>query len=310
MEFKKFPSIPNLRNFRKENKGITELDVYFSEKLHGTNGCVIIDYENNEVEFQSRNRMLTENSGDNAGFRTEMSTRIDALKVVLTSFYGVFSGNTKQVYVYGEWCGKKIQKGSIFDDIETYDKLFFIFPRILVQDLEGNWYWKKYEVRNNRLLQGIGVIPEFEARVNLDFIEEKVEQTKVSYVAQDFFEVISEKTEGQVFYNPEYGYFKVVREDFKQHKKVPKPKKEVTPIPENELLEVIEEWRLRQFLDEFKLQDKTDYKDISEYIKTIHQDIQKENKDKYEALKEKYGKAVDKSISRYAVSVFKREFKL
>jgi len=305
MEFKKFPSIPNLRNFRKENPEISEIDVYFSEKLHGTNGCVIIDFENDRVGFQSRNRLLIEN--DNAGFKAEMTKRIHSLKAILAKFYGIFSG---KVYVYGEWCGKKIQSNSIFDDIDTHEKFFFIFPRVLVQDLNGNWFWKKYERREGTLLNNIGVIPEFEAKVNLDFIEEKVEKTKISYIAQDFFGVISEKTEGQVFYSPEYGYFKVVRKEFQKNRKAPKPKKMITPIPENELLEVIEEWRLRQFLDEFKLQNKIDYKDISAYVKAIIQDIEKENKDKLETLKEKYGKSVGKSISKYAVEVFKREFNL
>ena len=60
MEFKNFLSISNLRNFRKENPKISEIDVYFSEKLHGTNGCVIVGFENDRVGFQSRNKLLME----------------------------------------------------------------------------------------------------------------------------------------------------------------------------------------------------------------------------------------------------------
>jgi len=309
MEFKKFPSITNLRNFKKENPEISEIDVYFSEKLHGTNGCVIVDFENERVGFQSRNRLLTEDN-DNANFCKEMKQRLTGLKVTLNEFYLVNNLVAKKVYVYGEWCGKKIQKNSIFDDIDTYEKFFFVFPRILVQDLDGNWSWMKYKVRDNSLFDNIGVIPEFEAKVNLDFIQEKVEQTKISYIAQDFFGIFSDKTEGQVFYNSNYGHFKVVCKEFQKSRKAPKPKKTITLIPQDELLEVIEEWRLRQFLDEFKLQNKTDYKDISSFVKTIIQDIAKENKDKFEILKEKYGKSVGKSISKYAVEVFKREFNL
>ena len=309
MEFKKFPSIPNLRNFRKKNPEISEIDIYFSEKLHGTNGCVIVDFENDRVGFQSRNKLLTEDN-DNANFCKEMKQRLSGLKAILNEFYFINNFVAKKVYVYGEWCGKKIQKNSIFDDIDTYEKFFFVFPRVLVQDLEGNWSWRKYKVRDNSFFDNIGVIPEFEAKINLDSIEEKVEQTKISYIAQDFFGIISEKTEGQVFYTPNYGYFKVVRKEFQKNRKAPKPKKVLTPISKGELLEVIEEWRLRQFFDEFKLQNKTDYKDISAYVKAIIQDIEKENKDKFELLKEKYGKSIGKSISKYAVEVFKREFNL
>jgi hypothetical protein len=89
--FKAFPKIPRL------NK-----PVVVTEKIDGTNGCVIVT-EDGQVLAQSRNRLITPEQ-DNYGFA----------KWVYENELELASG-LGPGYHYGEWWGKGIQRGYNMD---------------------------------------------------------------------------------------------------------------------------------------------------------------------------------------------------
>lgn len=115
-------------------------------KLHGTNAGVILDFRNNQVYYQSREHVISPIK-DNNGFALYMSA-IQNEFIAFIKHY--FNCENKIVAVYGEWCGKSIQKGVaisqlprmfvIFDvayiDPETGKKEYF--PWEIIKTLENN----------------------------------------------------------------------------------------------------------------------------------------------------------------------------
>lgn len=87
-EFRKWPSTPRL--FR---------DITITEKIDGTNSCVIVSEDGTEVWAQSRKRLITPDD-DNFGFAHWVFENAGALADTLGPGYH-----------YGEWWGKGIQRG-------------------------------------------------------------------------------------------------------------------------------------------------------------------------------------------------------
>ena len=128
IELKKYPSIGQFRHTIKEVRerhDFAEVDengdaVYRhltdypvlqfqgTVKLHGCNAG-IIRYRNGTYQFQSRERILTIES-DNYGFMNAMISKD------LSSLFDRFACNS-YVAIYGEWCGKGIQKGVAIDSL-------------------------------------------------------------------------------------------------------------------------------------------------------------------------------------------------
>ena len=91
------------------------LSFYGTVKLHGTNAAVV-KHADGTFTFQSRSRLLQEN--DNQGFKTAMLEK---------SFKLLFDDSLefKEYYaVYGEWCGRGIQKSVA---IAECDPMFVVF---------------------------------------------------------------------------------------------------------------------------------------------------------------------------------------
>lgn len=84
-------------------------------KLHGTNAA-IVKYSDGRIEYQSRERILSLEQ-DNAGFMTYMMPKDFSFILNNIPF-------NDYVAVYGEWCGKGIQKGVAISEL---DKMFVIF---------------------------------------------------------------------------------------------------------------------------------------------------------------------------------------
>jgi RNA ligase len=99
VEFQEFPKIPRLNR-----------DVCITEKIDGTNGCVVVEDEvqpkawydwwsepriERKVYAQSRNRLLTPDN-DNAGFAKWVKENAEELKQLGPGYH------------YGEWWGQKI----------------------------------------------------------------------------------------------------------------------------------------------------------------------------------------------------------
>jgi hypothetical protein len=91
-------------------------------KLHGTNAA-IVKYANGDMNFQSRERILTMNE-DNANFMSTMSSK------ELNFLFDGFVYND-YVAIYGEWCGGNIQKNVALNALE---KMFVIFDAFLNND--------------------------------------------------------------------------------------------------------------------------------------------------------------------------------
>ena len=133
---KKYPSIEQFRNVVKavrlqhdykgkddEGKAIYShtstyptLRFRGSVKLHGTNAAIVL-YKDGHIEFQSRERVLTLEE-DNAGFmKAFYDADLSWIKHIAPKF-------TDYIAIYGEWCGKGIQKGV---GIAELPKKFVIF---------------------------------------------------------------------------------------------------------------------------------------------------------------------------------------
>ena len=86
LEFKPFPKIARLNR-----------ECIVTEKIDGTNACVVIAEDGKEIGAQSRNQMLTE--GDSFGFALWVEKNKDRLLTLLGPGHH-----------YGEWWGAGIQR--------------------------------------------------------------------------------------------------------------------------------------------------------------------------------------------------------
>lgn len=93
LEFEAFPKIPRL------NRGMV-----ITEKIDGTNACVAFNDDGTEMLCQSRNRAITPDA-DNAGFASWCHENRESL------FNDLGPGRH-----FGEWWGRKIQRGYGLDD--------------------------------------------------------------------------------------------------------------------------------------------------------------------------------------------------
>jgi len=105
----------------REPKRLPELTFQGAVKLHGTNGGVVCRPDG-AVHYQSRNRILTP-TDDNNGFASFAAT-VDwsVMAAEARSMASDLADDT--VAIYGEWCGRGIQKGV---GISELPKQFFIF---------------------------------------------------------------------------------------------------------------------------------------------------------------------------------------
>lgn len=138
MTFRKFESIGQFSNTVKDvrhycnvnHKPLPKLKFKGSVKLHGTNAC--ISSIGASIFFQSRERILSLEE-DNAGFCKWGLDNIYALNKIVYLIRGKYKA--QNVYIYGEWCGQGIQKGTALNQLAG--KYFAIFEIVAI-NLEGN----------------------------------------------------------------------------------------------------------------------------------------------------------------------------
>lgn len=111
-----------------------------SVKLHGTNAGVCYQKSSGTYWAQTRNRILKINEndkkGDNCGFGTYCKNKKTELISLIDEVYELdYVNNTDIISVYGEWCGKGIQKGVA---ISKVDKRFIIFDIMLTRHIQDN----------------------------------------------------------------------------------------------------------------------------------------------------------------------------
>lgn len=122
-EFRAWPSTPRL--FR---------DIVITEKIDGTNACVIVSEDGSEVWAQSRKKLI-DPENDNAGFARWVADNAGALADVLGPGYH-----------FGEWWGSKIQRTY---GLTNGDKRFSLFN-------VNRWADQEDELG---MVPGLGVVP-------------------------------------------------------------------------------------------------------------------------------------------------------
>ena len=130
--------VKSVRDYSKKNQlPLPTLKFTGTVKLHGTNASGVVFLDTNEVQFQSRERVLSIES-DNAGFCMFGERNVDVFRDVVNHIRGFNVADlstTKKVIIFGEWCGQGVQKGVGISEIGK--KIFVIFNITLV-DAEGN----------------------------------------------------------------------------------------------------------------------------------------------------------------------------
>lgn len=149
----KFPSIEQFRNVirhvkthaqyagRDENgdaiidqsRPIPTLKFRGTVKLHGTNAGIVYDVATDTFTYQSRERELSLTQ-DNAGFMLHQMKHENFWRAYCHS---MIDPDIAKVAVFGEWCGKGIQKGVAISEL---DKMFVIFAvKVVLKDGTTEW---------------------------------------------------------------------------------------------------------------------------------------------------------------------------
>ena len=129
MEFVKYPHIGQFKDVVDEiNRsfvGQKKPSILFegTVKLHGTNAAVGMDLKTGELWYQSRTKIITRYD-DNAGFAAFMDERKDVVETMFSEHHSQLPELFKHVMIYGEWCGKGIQKGVA---INALPRMFVVF---------------------------------------------------------------------------------------------------------------------------------------------------------------------------------------
>jgi hypothetical protein len=127
-------------------------------KLHGTNGSIAI-YPDGRVIAQSREQELVDGA-DNAGFAKWVESKADEFRTLQDNV---------QVTVFGEWCGKGINKGCAIHQIP--EKQFVVFMIQFGDNETGQCYTEPHILEDIlEYIPNINVLPWYEpAEITLDF---------------------------------------------------------------------------------------------------------------------------------------------
>ena len=126
----------NANSTDQQNDELPSLKFKGTIKLHGTNaGIIKSTSEDGDTHFycQSRNEVLDYPHRDNAGFAQWISQIPDVIDELFETFKEI-----PNLALFGEWCGKGIQKGV---GISALDKMFVIFAiqHFHLDDQKSTW---------------------------------------------------------------------------------------------------------------------------------------------------------------------------
>lgn len=129
-----------------------------STKLHGSNAAVGFS-KDGDIWFQSRERVLTTDY-DNSGFCNWGICKLPELKQIYEKIAAHYQIEHDNFYIYGEWFGKGVAKGTTTAIATLTEKRLGIFEFVFVLDGKetkinalGEWH---YEI--NQLLSNVVVI--------------------------------------------------------------------------------------------------------------------------------------------------------
>lgn len=201
MTFRKFDSISQFSNIVKDvrhycnsaKKPLPILKFKGSVKLHGSNAC--IGSVGAEIFFQSRERILTEHE-DNAGFCNWGLENIYSISKIISLIKSKYNVNT--VYIYGEWCGLGIQKGTALNQLDK--KYFAIFEIVLVDSkgIERDVSCVEFHNDFNNILDNVVVIDALvkPVEIEIDFAAPHLSQNTL---LEETMKVEAECPFGKVF---------------------------------------------------------------------------------------------------------------
>lgn len=139
MQFVSFGSIGQFReiikkvndrcNYHQTPKPTIEF--YGSIKLHGTNAGIVFDRRVDQLQVQSRERVITP-FDDNANFAKFVNTNKDFFVGLLDELTSEYDFNIAAIY--GEWAGEGINKGVAINEIP---KTYFVFTIRLMDEFPG-----------------------------------------------------------------------------------------------------------------------------------------------------------------------------
>ena len=260
-------------------------------KLHGTNAS--INYGYNEFWCQSRERIITI-TNDNAGFagfiERNKEVCLDLLSEVVNK--NKIDIHKNYVSIYGEWCGKGIQKGVAINQLP---KMFVVFgckvsPK---DDTPAYWVDCKYIKSPENQIYNIYDFETFE--LEIDFNHPEIANNKLIEITKSVEDCcpvgkafgVEGTGEGVVWninLSDEIIRWKVKGEKHSRSK-VKTPKKvdlEKLAKIDKCVEKIIHNWRFEQGLTEVFGQDyekNLDRKRIGEYLKWISKDTIKEESD-------------------------------
>lgn len=259
-------------------------------KLHGTNAGVA--WDGTKLWAQSRKNMITPEK-DNAGFAFFVETNSDYFSQLMQSIKttcNIPDGNT--IVVYGEWCGKGIQKSVAISELK---KMFVIFKiKVATKSDEEANTWLDYD--HNTLQQPpvdspiyfIGQFPTYKMTIDFnhpeksqnDLIELTMKVEAECPVGKHFG--VSGIGEGIVWSYGEH-IFKVKGEKHSVTKVKKLASVDVEKVNSiNEFVEyAVTENRLEQAIQEVFTSQNTepDRKGISSFLSWVNRDVIKEEKD-------------------------------
>jgi hypothetical protein len=128
-KFKSFPSIDQFRTAVKDvcrhHGEAPSLQFTGTVKIHGSNGGIGWDGVSDVLSPQSRKHSITVEE-DNAGFARFVDAHTAAIKKLFLAAIPDLPETSamRTAYMFGEWCGKGIQKGV---GISEVDKMFVVF---------------------------------------------------------------------------------------------------------------------------------------------------------------------------------------
>lgn len=334
MEFLKYPSIESFRHVVAEIKRKAEYvgkdengkpiydenlpkpTIVFSvqTKLHGTNGCVVVNRDG-EIAVQSRNRFLSYQS-DNCGFYAWVMERKEAFLDIAKSLFKWIEDEFDTVYIYGEFAGKNVQKGTAISELE---KSFFIFDAVTLNSREKTKKnlvmlksQKLYNIFNviERQDRVITIVVDFNHPENsIDTIEKFTQEVEDRCpVAASFgIDGIGEGIVCKGYYGNDVVMFKSKGEKYKVTKvNATTTAEEVDLTDINEFVEAtVTDNRLNQGLDYLREMDKPILmKSAGDFIKWVMNDVFKEEADIIAAKKLNIPN-LKKEISKKAIEFFK-----
>lgn len=292
---KKFPSIEQFRHVIREvqlmhdyqgkdetNNPIYQhltpypvIDFAATVKLHGTNAA-IVKYKSGEVQFQSRENVLSLQK-DNAQFMLNMMGKnLDFL------FDGIEFDD--YIAVYGEWCGQGIQKGVAISELP---KMFVIFG----WRIDGEWVDNIERFDPDQKIYDIRQFPTYQ--ISIDFNQPEMIQAHLTELTN---EVENECPVGKYFGVSGVGEGIVFSANYNGKRLTFKSKGEKHSVSKGktlnsidvELLENLNEFvnyavtenRLKQGIDKLKeMQLPITEKSTGDFLRWVANDILKEETD-------------------------------